>query len=155
MLKSVLRKLFSGGYSPEAVPAESRFRLGNGYYYEYDDVPNGLGGYCMVNMFLLKADDPDFRRCIVDAAGRIQNFSGIRHGEWEKALEFPLTTRVRFVFRIGAYKNGKAAVSWMLQPDGRYFGDEDGFGAEYCEEITLYSCLDEDGKFTEPFYYQE
>ncbi len=154
-MKSVLKKLFFRTRPAEEVPQKTQFDLGSGYSYEYDDVPNGLGGYRMVNVFLLKADDPSFRRCIVDAAGRIQNFPGIRHGEWEKALEFPLTTRVRFVFRIGAYKNGKAAVSWMLQPDGRYFEDEDGFGAEHCEEITLYSYLDEDGKFTEPFYYKE
>jgi len=48
-------------------------------------------------------------------------------------------------------KKFKDSVEWTLQPDGRYFEDEDGFGAENCEEITLYSYIDTNGIFTEPF----
>jgi hypothetical protein len=51
-------------------------------------------------------------------------------------------------------EDGKAEVEWVLQPDGRYFEDEDGFGAENCEEITLYSYLDTNGVFTEPFKHR-
>lgn len=29
---------------------------------------------------------------------------------------------------VRRYENGGAEVSWMLQPDGRYDQDEDGFG---------------------------
>ena len=61
-MKSVLKKLFFRTRPAETVPREPRFCLGSGYSYEYDDVPNGLGGYRMVSVFLLKADDPSFRR---------------------------------------------------------------------------------------------
>ena len=40
---------------------------------------------------------------------------------------------------------------WEIQPDGRYWADGDGFGAESDYEIQLYSYLDVQGKFTAPF----
>ena len=58
---------------------------------------------------------------------------------------------VEFRFWIYEYKDGKASVEWTLQPDGGYFEDEDGFGGENCEEITLCSHIDTNGIFTEPF----
>lgn len=64
-------------------------------------------------------------------------------------------TKVFFEGIVYCNKDGRASVSWMLQPDGRYFSDEDGFGAEDCTEICLYSHLDEEGNFTEPFQYGE
>lgn len=138
---------------PEPVERKKpRYEMENGFYYEYDQVLNGLGGYATVDVYLMKEDDPDFCRCIVDCAGYIQNFPGFRDEEWRGKMEFPFDDRVRFVFQIGPYRDGKASVRWLLQPDGRYFEDEDGFGAEYCEEIEMYSYLDEDGKFTEPFF---
>ena len=45
--------------------------------------------------------------------------------------------RVKFVFWISPYQDGKACVRWLIQPDGRYFEDEDGYGAEHCEEIEV------------------
>lgn len=111
-----------------------------------------MGGYRMVDVYLLKTDDPSFKRCIVNKSGEIENFPGIEHGEWEKDLEIPLIgTKTQFRFWIYAFKDGKASVEWTLQPDGRYFADEDGFGWEHFDEITLYSSIDTDGYFTEPF----
>ena len=133
---------------------EPRFKLGEGFYFEFDEVSNGMGGYRMINVYLLKIDDPSFKRCIIDKSGMIENFPGIVDGDWKKELEFPLGKKTQFRFWIYAYKEGKALVEWTLQPDGRYFEDEDGFGAENCEEITLYSYLDTNGLFTEPFKYR-
>lgn len=133
---------------------EPVFKLGNDYYFEFDEVPNGYGGCRMVDVILLKTSDPAFRCCIVDRAGKIQNFPGIENGEWEETLQYPLDNMVRFGFWIDSYQDGKASVSWTLQPDGRYFADEDGFGAENLEEITLYSHIDEQGRFTAPFTCQ-
>jgi len=141
-----------------AAPAprpEPRFKLCNGFYWEFDEVSNGMGGYYVANAFLLKEDDPDFCRCIVDGEGMIQNFPGVQEGDWREAAEFPVDSRVRFAFWIYGYKDGKAAVRWLVQPDGRYFEDEDGFGAEHCEEIEMHSYLDEEGRFTEPFSVRE
>lgn len=131
---------------------EPRFKLGDGFYFEFDQLSNGMGGYRMIDVCLLKIDDPSFKRCIVNKSGEIENFPGIEYGEWEKDLRIPLIgTRTQFRFWIYTYKDGKASVEWTLQPDGRYFADEDGFGWESFDEITLYSSIDTNGLFTEPF----
>lgn len=44
------------------------------------------------------------------------------------------------------YKNGVAEVSWQINPDGRYYMDEDGYGMTDDEEITIYSYVDRTGK---------
>lgn len=130
---------------------EPRFKLGNGYYFEFDEVSNGMGGYRKINVYLLKVNNPSFRRCIVNQSGIIVNFPGIEKGAWVKDLIYPLGRKTQFRFWIYEYKDGKASVEWILQPDGRYFEDEDGFGAENCKEIALYSHIDTNGFFTEPF----
>ena len=160
MMRKFFRNLFHSAAHPVSAPKtqsqkEPRFKLGDDFFMEFDEVSNGYGGYRKVNLHLFKISDSSFRRCILDKNGKIQNFPGIVYGRWKEDLEFPVDEKVRFAFWIGKYVDGKADVSWTLQPDGRYFEDEDGFGAEKCEEICLYSCLDEDGKFTEPFHYND
>lgn len=155
-LKALIRKLF--GHTSQAnqptqpEPAEPEHKLGDGFYFEFDEVPNGMGGYRKINVYLLKTGDPSFRRCIVNANGQIENFPGIVKGDWEKELEYPLNTTTQFRFWIFPFKEGKALVDWTLQPDGRYFEDEDGFGGENINEITLHSHLNHNGVFTEPFW---
>jgi len=149
---SYLKSLLNGLSKKNAERPEPRFKLGEGFYFEFDQVPNGMGGYRMINVYLLKTDDPSFKRCIVDRNGEINNFPGIEKGEREKNLKIPLVgTKTQFRFWIYPYKDGKSSVEWTLQPDGRYFADEDGFGWEHFDEITLYSCIDTNGLFTEPF----
>lgn len=157
-LHTLFKKLPGAGRktdrSAEAGQTVLRNELGDGFYLEHGWRSNGMGGYRNVNVYLLRTDDPAFRRCIVDDRGRIQSFPGFAEGDWKQALQFPLDSQVRFVFDIFGYRDGKALVSWVLQPDGKYFADSDGFGAENCEEITLYSHIDTDGRFTEPFAHR-
>ena len=47
---------------------------------------------------------------------------------------------------VRGYKNGVAEVSWQINPDGRYYMDEDGYGMTDDEEITIYSYVDRAGK---------
>ena len=150
MIKGIVNRLL--GQKKAVEKKEPRFKLGNGLYWEFDNVSNGYGGYKTVNAYLLKMDDPEFRRCIVDCDGRIQNFPGFKDRNWENKLEIAWADqRVIFAFWISPYQDGRAGVRWLIQPDGRYFEDEDGYGAERCEEIEVYSYLDEEGNFTEPF----
>jgi len=158
MLKKRLKDLFCGGNKDISMGAftrrkEPQYPLGNGFYWEFDEVRNGFGGYKIVDAYLLKVDDRNFRRCIVNHSGEIQNFPGFKDNAWRKALDFSFEdNQVKFAFWIFPYREGKAAVRWLIQPDGRYFADEDGYGAERCEEIEMYSFLDEEGRFTEPFF---
>jgi hypothetical protein len=39
----------------------------------------------------------------------------------------------------------------MLYPDGRYFEDEDGFGGEDNDELTVYCIMDENLNVVRPF----
>ncbi len=43
---------------------------------------------------------------------------------------------------VRQFKNGVAEVSWQLNPDGRYYMDDDGFGMTDDEEITIYGFID-------------
>lgn len=47
---------------------------------------------------------------------------------------------------VRRYEEGVAEVSWQINPDGRYYMDEDGYGMTDDEEITIYSYVDRAGK---------
>ena len=130
---------------------QTRYEIGEGMLLCYNETSNGYGGYSKTDLCLADAASKKKLAVIIDGKGRIQNFPGVLHGEWKKDLEYPLDARVRFSFRVGKFENGVAPVAWTLQPDGRYFEDEDGFGAENCREIILCSTLDKSGRFLEKF----
>lgn len=54
-------------------------------------------------------------------------------------------------FGINEFKEGVAYVSWTLQPDGRYYADEDGFGMEDDDEIDFYAFIDRQANILIPF----
>jgi len=47
--------------------------------------------YRMISVYLLKIDNPTFKRCIIDGNGMMKSFPGI-----EKELEFPLSNKTQF-----------------------------------------------------------
>jgi hypothetical protein len=70
---------------------------------------------------------------------------------WEDPLvkEYEYTIkRLSAEYYFGGYdfKNGVALVMWTVLPDGRYFADEDGFGAEDNDEVNIYCYIDKQGK---------
>lgn len=62
------------------------------------------------------------------------------------AVECAKRLSFHFPSFIHPFKNGVAEVSWQLNPDGRYFMDDDGFGMTDDEEIKIYGCIDKAGK---------
>ena len=48
-------------------------------------------------------------------------------------------------------KKGLIALSWTLYPDGRYFEDEDGFGGEDNDELTVYCVMNDNLEVVRPF----
>ncbi len=66
-------------------------------------------------------------------------------------VEYVHALYAKFYFHIGAYKNGVAFVHWTAYPDGIYFADEDGFGAESNDEVNVYAYIDRDGRTVIPF----
>ncbi len=51
------------------------------------------------------------------------------------------------------FYNGVARVDWQLNPDGRYYMDDDGFGMTSDEEITVYGFIDTNMKVLVKFQY--
>lgn len=60
----------------------------------------------------------------------------------EKAIMRAQEMSAQFPTFIRGFRNGIAEVSWQLNPDGRYYMDEDGFGMTSDEEITVYGFID-------------
>lgn len=94
------------------------------------------------------------RQVIVDEEGQIRNFPGVKLTErLMRALEDSVlpapVVHYRTEFRLGT--DGRVRMLWQVQPDGRYWADEDGFGAAHDPEIFLCAWLDTNGCFMGPF----
>lgn len=69
----------------------------------------------------------------------------------EECLERAHDLNAHFPTIIGWYKNGVAEVRWQLNPDGRYYMDEDGFGMTNDVEVEIYGFIDRQGKVLAKF----
>ena len=62
-----------------------------------------------------------------------------------RALSFHFPSFIRH------FKNGVAEVSWQINPDSRYYMDEDGYGMTDDEEITIYDFIEQNAKVVVKF----
>ena len=101
---------------------------------------------CVVN------EKRGIRRTLVGTDGRIQDFPGIvKEDFWaSQVTDTVLTPRIYYRTSLEERECGWV-MFWTIQPDGRYWEDEDGFGATNDPEIVLYTYVDMDGRFTGPF----
>ncbi len=91
------------------------------------------------------------RKTIVDDRGMILRFPGIAHPDLVSMYsKGHLGHQIRYSSHISLL-SGQYALIWQIQPDGRYWEDEDGFGGTSDDEIDLYAPLDESGNFAKPF----
>ena len=92
------------------------------------------------------------RKLLVDSEGNIQDFPGIVQEDfWTKEVS-PNALKPRIIFRTSFEKRENGwLMLWNIQPDGRYWADDDGYGMEDEEEVTLYTYVDRNGQFTGPF----
>ena len=56
---------------------------------------------------------------------------------------------------VYGFHDGIAEVMWQINPDGRYYMDEDGFGMTDDEEISLWGKIDRKGNVVVPFTYRK
>lgn len=161
MFDRIIRKRFS----PEPQP-------------EVPTAPTGpyLTRYVTFGMHLYRTRDEDssvyfvdeargIRKQIVDSRGCICSFPGIVEEDFWVRQVTPNALQPQICFRTSFTKrDDRFMMLWQIQPDGFYWADEDGFGAENDPEVTLYAFLDENGDFTGPFriyqlnttrYYQD
>ena len=92
------------------------------------------------------------RKMLVNSTGVIQKFPGFQDKEKLAKLVDPkaLTPQIRFRTSFEKRDN-RWIMYWEIQPDGRYWEYEDGFGGTNDEEVTLFTYVDENGNFTGPF----
>lgn len=101
----------------------------------------------------LTNEDLGLRVQIIEPDGSFCHFPGI---ESCKALDSELSVdRIRReIFYSAAFQpldGGCHRMIWTVRPDGRFWMDSWGFGAEDYDSVELYSVLDERGQFTAPF----
>lgn len=68
-----------------------------------------------------------------------------------RAQRNALELRAPYYFGINEFEDGVASADWTLQPDGRYYADEDGFGMTDDEEISFHAFIDRRGHILVPF----
>lgn len=80
--------------------------------------------------------------------------------DWNSIAELPEKAKIRavnlsagFPTFIGHFNNGVAEVSWQINPDGRYYMDDSGYGMSDDEELTLYGFIDKEMNVLVKFQY--
>ena len=78
--------------------------------------------------------------------------------EWSTLRDVPgdawgraRTGNATYPTHVGKFENGIAKVWWQINPDGRYFMDEDGYGMTDDEEIELVGAIDRTGKVVKKY----
>jgi hypothetical protein len=81
--------------------------------------------------------------------------------DWSSLQGLPAHIVVRAKMRdghfpvlFGRFHDGKAEVEWQLNPDGRYYMDDDGYGMTDDEETVLIGTVDRTGKVVQKFKFQ-
>ena len=69
----------------------------------------------------------------------------------EYAINVAKTKSAEFPTRLRCYEDGIAEVEWTLNPDGRYYMDEDGYGMTDDEQISLFGYVDKYGRVVAKF----
>ncbi len=126
-------------------------QLGNGCYITYNKVSNGFGGSHPVNL-VFHNEEKNIHRQITNDLGFFVDYPGHEKGDWEKDVTMTFLHATRFVAYVSNFVGDTCRFSWMLQPDGRYWEDEDGYGMTQDKEVWLYALINNEGKFVTPFF---
>lgn len=98
-------------------------------------------------------EEKDIKKQIVDKDGNICEFPGVEYtdkikDELGKSIIEPI---VKYQVLFEKIDDSRFIMVWTVRPDGRYWMDSWGFGAEDYESLSLYTYIDENGDFTKPF----
>ena len=105
-----------------------------------------------VSKVVLRNPKKHIVRTIIEDDGRINGFPGFEHSELIASYLDDVSDKpyVRFRSEFEKTENG-FMFCWQIQPDGRYWEDDDGFGSESGAELILYAYLNDEGVFTSKF----
>lgn len=97
--------------------------------------------------------EKNIKKQLIDSDGNILNFPGIEYTD--KLNEELGGSEVKPIVKYEAFfqktNDNKFVMVWTIRPDGRFWMDSWGFGAEDYESLELYTYIDEFGNFTMPF----
>lgn len=98
-------------------------------------------------------EEKNISKQIVDQDGNILNFPGVEYTNklYEELGKGDIEPTVKYEAIFEKMDDGKFIMVWTVRPDGRYWMDSWGFGAEDYESLSLYTYIDADGNFMIPF----
>lgn len=130
--------------------------------YEYSDLGEGMGviGETMWGWYKHRFLINHNAKCAYEFMNKDQRLVTVTEDDidWESLKNLPEDAigRARalsfhFPSFIRHFENGVAEVSWQINPDGRYYMDEDGYGMTDDEEIEIYGFIDQNAKVVVKF----
>lgn len=69
----------------------------------------------------------------------------------ESVINNAKTQFAMFPTFVEGFQNGIARVRWQINPDGRYYMDDDGYGMTDDEEVEIYGYINKEGKVVGKF----
>lgn len=92
---------------------------------------------------------------LVDETGRVTGFTAddIDFGSVD-TMEHSRNARyllAPYYWGVEYFENGVAPIVWTLYPDGRYFADSDGYGADDHDETKVYAFIDTNARILVSF----
>lgn len=132
------------------------------YPYEMSDLGEGM---TVVNEVMWGYWKPRFlinhnTKCAYEFINSMQDLVTVTEDDidWESLKDLPEDAQrtakalsFHFPSFILGFKNGVAEVSWQLNPDGRYYMDEDGYGMTDDEEVEIYGFIDQNANVVVKF----
>ena len=101
----------------------------------------------------LTNEETHLQKLLVDKEGAILDFPGIDYCPVLTAEigSKPIQPVVRYEIQLEKQSDDTFLMVWTVRPDGRYWMDSWGFGAEDYEDVALYTLVDAAGNYTAPF----
>lgn len=98
-------------------------------------------------------EEKGIQQPIVEKNGTICDFPGIECCErlTQELGDCSIDPIVKYEAVFQPIEDDRFMMVWTVRPDGRYWMDSWGFGAEDYESVSLYTYIDPDGHFTAPF----
>ena len=98
-------------------------------------------------------EEKGISKLIVDKEGNIYGFPGVEYTDKlkEELGKGRIEPIVKYEAIFERVDEDKFIMVWTVRPDGRYWMDSWGFGAEDYESLSLYTYIDNDGRFIMPF----
>ena len=106
---------------------------------------------------LFRNNEKGICKQIIDRRGNIEEFPGVEDSPRlaEELGDRRLEPVVKYEARFKKLDDDRWIMVWTVRPDGSYWMDSWGFGAEDYEAISLYSHIDAEGNFMMPFRLYE